>query len=97
MNLFTFIAITSISFSLGVLTMAFLVSSSINRKADEKASLWQEYTLITPSRNPGLYHRCKRCYSQFDVKTTDDPNLELCKDCMDELKADPEDYYFKGL
>lgn len=96
MNLFTFIAVSSISFSLGVIFMAYWVYISQQNKVLENEAMKHFKSSNVSYQNRSLLNRCKRCGSNFNIASTEDENLELCQDCMKHLRANPDDYFFKS-
>lgn len=54
-----------------------------------------DYEVETPTHHPLFASVCKRCGRVFDCAETKDPALDVCHECWEELKENPDDEYFK--
>lgn len=88
MNTTAWIIVLIIVFSIAFFFGAVWASmNKSNAEYDEAVS----HVRITPI----FASECTRCGKQFSLLNTKDPDLNLCPECWEELKNNPDDEYFK--
>lgn len=63
-----------------------------NKHLDDLATKPHEPQKVT--RHPFI-DVCNRCGKSFDLTTSPDPALDVCPECWEVLKNNPDDDYFK--
>ncbi len=92
MNIIEVSVVGLVCFYLGMTFMAYWVEATRQNRLEDQ--LAKQLIHIKAPRNTYL-ETCIRCGKKFDISTTEDPEFELCQDCMNHLKNHPEDPYFQ--